>query len=135
MNKKKIIIGLVIAGVVVAGGIYLYRRNKKSTSEKNTDTDASKRVENPQVEMATEKDATDIVDLINKRDTPYSAEKTKAFVDLYVKNISKENHEKIKAILTTKTKESDWTSQDKLIMLELITKVTNKMKRTEGKAI
>lgn len=34
MNKK-LIIGLIVAGVVIAGGVYLYNQNKKGTEKKN----------------------------------------------------------------------------------------------------
>jgi hypothetical protein len=74
MNKKTIIIGLIITGVVIAGGIYLYQRNKKAKKVVVTDPNA-----------VTDVDAMEVIDLLNKRDTPLSADNSKLFVDLYVK--------------------------------------------------
>lgn len=115
MNKKTIIIGLIITGVVVAGGIYLYRRNKKAKEVVVTDPNA-----------VTEADAMEVLDLINKRDTPLSAENSKLFVDIYVKNIKKDTHAQLKTLLSKK--ESDWTTQDKLTFLILLDKVLKPLK-------
>jgi tRNA G18 (ribose-2'-O)-methylase SpoU len=115
MNKKTIIIGLIITGVVVVGGIYLYRRNKKAKEVVVTDPNA-----------VTEADAMEVLDLLNKKDTPLSADNSKLFVDIYVKNIKKDTHAQLKTLLSKK--ESDWTTQDKLTFLILLDKVLKPLK-------
>jgi hypothetical protein len=115
MNKKTIIIGLIITGVVVAGGIYLYRRNKKAKEVVVTDPNA-----------VTEADAMEVLDLLNKRDTPLSADNSKLFVDIYVKNIKKDTHAQLKTLLSKK--ESEWNTQDKLTFLILLDKVLKPLK-------
>jgi hypothetical protein len=115
MNKKTIIIGLIITGVVVAGGIYLYRRNKKAKEVVVTDPNA-----------VTEADAMEVLDLLNKKDTPLSADNSKLFVDIYVKNIKKDTHAQLKTLLSKK--ESDWNTQDKLTFLILLDKVLKPLK-------
>jgi hypothetical protein len=109
MNKKTIIIGLIITGVVIAGGIYLYQRNKKAKEVVVSDVDAM-----------------EVIDLLNKRDTPLSADNSKLFVDLYVKNIKKDTHAQIKTLLSKK--ESEWNTQDKLTLLILSDKVLKPLK-------
>jgi len=104
MNKKTIIIGLIITSVVIAGGIYLYQRNK----------------------VVTDVDAMEVIDVLNKRDTPFSADNSKLFVDLYVKNIKKDTHAQIKTLLSKK--ESEWNSQDKRAFRILLDKVLNPLK-------
>jgi hypothetical protein len=115
MNKKTIIIGLIITGVVIAGGIYLYQRNKKAKKVVVTDPNA-----------VTDVDAMEVIDLLNKRDTPLSADNSKLFVDLYVKNIKKDTHAQIKTLLSKK--ESEWNTQDKLTFLILLDKVLKPLK-------
>lgn len=114
MNKKTIIIG-VIVGVAIIGGIYLYRRNKKAKEVVVTDPNA-----------VTEADAMEVLDLLNKKDTPLSADNSKLFVDIYVKNIKKDTHTQLKSLLSKK--ESDWTTQDKLTFLILLDKVLKPLK-------
>lgn len=108
MNKK-IIIGLVIAGLVVAGGVYLYSRNKKGAEEKKPVGEKK--------DMATELDALEVLDILSKKDTPLSPDKIKKFVTLYTTNIDKDAHAKIKSVLSKK--ESEWSSQDKLTIFTL----------------
>ena len=115
MNKKTIIIGLIITGVVVAGGIYLYRRNKKANEVVVKDPNA-----------VTEADAIEIIDSLNKRDTPLNAEQSKVFIELYVANIKKDTHQQIKSLIGKK--ESEWTTQDKLTFLILLDKVLKPLK-------
>ena len=54
MNKKKIIIG-VLVGVAIIGGVYLYNKNKKANESNDTS-------------MATEKDALEFADKWKNRD-------------------------------------------------------------------
>lgn len=117
MNKK-IIIGLVIAGVVIAGGVYLYNRNKKNADSKKPVTDNKN--------LATQSDALEVLDLISKKDSPLTPEQIKAFVELYTTNIDKDSHAKIKAVLSKK--ESEWTLEDKLNIVSLTDKVLKKLK-------
>ena len=126
MNKKKIIIGLLITGVVVGGAIYFYNRNKKALKKDSDNKNVNSEV--------TEKDAIEIVDLLNKRDTPFNAEQSKLFVDLYLANITKKDtHEKIKTLLSKK--ESEWNTEDKLTFLILsdkVLKVLNDKSKPKG---
>jgi flagellar basal body-associated protein FliL len=135
MNKKKIIIGLIIAGVVVGGAIYFYKKNKKAP-KKDSDNEQTNNKETNNKEIGaevTEKDAIEIVDLINKRDTPYTAEQSKLFIDLYLANIlKKDTHEKIKALLSKK--ESEWNTEDKLTFLILSDKVLKTFKSQLGES-
>ena len=110
MNKKVIIISVVVVGLAV-GIAYLYNKRKKAELTKD---------------QVTEKDAIEILELLNKKDTPLTAEQSKSFVDLYVTNIKKETHEQIKSLLSKK--ESDWTVQDKLTFVTLLTKVLTPLK-------
>jgi predicted nucleic acid-binding protein len=110
MNKK-IIIGLVVAGLVIAGGVYLYNRNKKATDKKNN--------------MATEKDALEVIDLLGKKDTPYTTEQVSKFVPIYTSSIDKDTHKNI--LTTISKKEAEWSAQDKLYSAQLI-QVVNKLK-------
>jgi hypothetical protein len=113
MNKKTIIIGLIITGVVVAGGIYLYRRNKKAQEQ--------------QANVVTEADAMAVLDALNKKDTPLSATQSKMFVDLYISKIDKPTHQKI--LTAVQKKESDWTLQDKLNFAILLESVLVNLKK------
>ena len=97
MNKKIIIIGLIVTGVVI-GGLYLYKKRNKSSENKSSENKSSDIKKN----MATEKDAIEIVDLISRNYNKPSVEYIKEFVNLYVSNIDKETHEKLKSIFTKK---------------------------------
>ena len=110
MNKK-LIIGLIVAGVVIAGGVYLYNRNKKATDKKNN--------------MATEKDAVELIDLLGKKDTPYTTKNVSKFVPIYTSSIDKDTHKNI--ITAFSKKEEEWSAQDKLYASKLI-EVVNKLK-------
>lgn len=130
MNKKKIIIGLIIAGVVVGGAIYFYKKNKKAPKKDSDNEETNNKETGAEV---TEKDAIEIVDLINKRNTPYTAEQSKLFIDLYLANIlKKDTHEKIKALLSKK--ESEWNTEDKLTFLILSDKVLKTFKSQLGES-
>jgi len=129
MNKK-IIIGVVIAGVVIAGGLYVYNKNKKqkqkATDEKQKATD-EKQKQVSENNTVTESDAIEIIDLLGKMDgKPFSTEQIKPFLDLYMSNIDKDSHVKIKSILNKK--ESDWTTQDRLTSVMFIDKVVKPFK-------
>ena len=107
MNKK-LIIGLVVAGLVIAGGVYLYNRNKAIQKQKN---------------MATESDATDFLDLNVKRgNQPLNPNELKDFVNLYTANIDKDLHKRLMVIIGKK--ESEFNSKDKLDLTILKEKVT-----------
>jgi len=107
MNKK-IIITSVIVGVAIIGGLYLYNKNKKDTEKKNN--------------LATEKDATDILDLLVKRgNKPYNRNQIKKYVELYTTNIDKDLHKRLMITLTKK--ESEFNTQDKLDVVVLNEKV------------
>jgi hypothetical protein len=110
MNKKVIIISVVVVGLAV-GIAYLYNKRKKAELTKD---------------QVTEKDALEIVTILGEKDTPFSAEQIKAFVPLYVANIKKETHNQIKALLSKK--ESDWTLEDKVTLALLVQKVLNPLK-------
>ena len=110
MNKKYIIGGVVLLGLIV-GGVYIYNKRKLAELNKN---------------VVTEKDALEIVALLGQRDTPFSAEQMKAFVPIYVANIKKDTHNEIKGLLNKK--ESDWTIEDKVTFLTLLQKVINPLK-------
>jgi hypothetical protein len=109
MNKK-LIIGIVVAGLVVAGGVYLYIRNKSNANN------------NKKIPMASESDSLEMIDILDKKDnSKMSTEKISKFVKLYTSNIDKNFHAKLKSVISKK--ESDWTSQDKLDASKLIDKV------------
>ena len=110
MNKK-LIIGIVVAGVVIGGAIYIYRKNKKKTDTGSTDTGTT----------TTEKDALEMADILSKKDKPVPIIFMKKFVDLYMKNISKDLHRTL--LVVASKKESEWTTQEKLDMSILINKV------------
>ena len=110
MNKK-LIIGIVVAGVVIGGAIYIYRKNKKKTDTGSTDTGTK----------TTEKDALEMADILSKKDKPVPIIFMKKFVDLYTKNISKDLHKTL--LVVASKKESEWTTQEKLDMSILINKV------------
>ena len=109
MNKKIIIISAIL-GVAIIGGVYLYNKNKKDTEKKNN--------------LATEKDATDIMDLIVKRgNKPYNKNQIKKYVELYTTNIDKDLHKRLMIALTKK--ESEFNTQDILDVTVLGEKVKN----------
>ena len=115
MNKK-IIIGLVVAGVVIVGWVYLYNRNKKNAEIKKPVTDNKN--------LTTQSDATDFLDLIVKRgNKPYNPNQIKKYVELYTTNIDKDLHKRLMIALTKK--ESEFNTQDKLDLTVLKEKVTN----------
>jgi hypothetical protein len=132
MNKK-IIIGVVIAGVVViAGGLYLNNKNKKA-KQKAIDEEKKNQVVTKTNNDITESDAIEVIDLIDKKDgKPSSIEYVKTFIPLYLSNIDKQTHEKIKSIMMKN--ESDWTTQDKLTSLILIDKVVKPSKVAIGQS-
>jgi hypothetical protein len=109
MNKK-LIIGIVVAVVVIAGGVYLYNRNKKAKDTKNN--------------LATESDAISFLDAYLKRDLDktFSLDKTKDFVQLYTANIDKDLHKRL--IVLIGKKESEFNSKDKLDLIIVKEKVT-----------
>lgn len=108
MNKK-LIIGIVVAGLVIAGGVYLYNRNKKAKDTKNN--------------LATESDAIAFLDAYLKRDSDktFSLDKTKDFVKLYTANIDKDLHKRL--IVLIGKKESEFNSKDKLDLIIVKEKV------------
>ena len=110
MNKK-LIIGIVVAGLVIGGAIYIYRKNKNKTDTGSTDTGTK----------TTEKDALEMADILSKKDKPVPIIFMKKFVDLYTKNISKDLHKTL--LVVASKKESEWTTQEKLDMSILINKV------------
>ena len=110
MNKK-LIIGIVVAGLVIGGAIYIYRKNKNKTDTGSTDTGTT----------TTEKDALEMADILSKKDKPVPIIFMKKFVDLYTKNISKDLHKTL--LVVASKKESEWTTQEKLDMSILINKV------------
>ena len=117
MTKKTIIIGLIITGVVIAGGVYLYNRNKKPKDKKPN--------------LATESQALEMADLLGKKDEPLSIEKTKKFVDLYMANIDEDLHKRLIVVLNKK--ESTVTSKDKLDWATLEEKVIVPMRNSKNK--
>ena len=117
MKNKKNIIGLLIAGVVIIGGVYLYRRNKKAKEIKSN--------------VVTEEDALKVLDFLNKKDTPLTPTQKKAFVELYMTKVNKVTSDKI--LVTIQKKESDWNFQDKLNFGVLLAEVLIRLK--ENKAV
>lgn len=113
MNKKTIIIGLIIAGVVIGGGFLYYNHKKKND------------LLNSKSNMASKSDALLVADILGKKDTPLKAEQINQFVQLYTSSIDSDSHKKI--VLALGKKESDWTSQEKLDTLPLSEKVLMKM--------
>jgi hypothetical protein len=112
MNKK-LIIGVVVAGLVIAGGVYLYNRNKKAKDTKNN--------------LATESDAIAFLDGYKKRDDKnFSVDETKDFIQLYTANIDKDLHKRLIIILGKK--ESDFNTKDKLDLSIIKEKVTEPLK-------
>ena len=115
MNKK-IIIGLVVAGVVIVGWVYLYNLNKKNAEIKKPVTDNKN--------LTTQSDATDFLDLFVKRgNKPYNPNQIKKYVELYTTNIDKDLHKRLMIALTKK--ESEFNTQDKLDITVLNEKVDN----------
>lgn len=104
MNKK-LIIGLIVAGVVIGGAIYFYNRNKKSTSA-------------PSKEMATEQDALKVADILGKKDSPMDAGQLKKWVPAYTSTISKADHDGIVKVINKP--ESSWSSADKLLFEKVV---------------
>ena len=102
MNKKTLI-SLLVAGALIAGGLYLYNRNKKATEIKN--------------DLYSESDAIQVAKLVGERDIPYNSKQTKKFVELYNANINKETNEKIKTALNKN--ESYWSAEDKQAYADL----------------
>jgi hypothetical protein len=102
MNKK-LIIGLVLGGALIAGGLYLYNRNKKANELKNG--------------LTSESDSIQVARLVGERNTPYNSEQTKKFVELYTANINKETNDKIKTALSKS--DSYWTAEDKQAFADL----------------
>lgn len=102
MNKKTLI-SLLVAGALIAGGFYLYNRNKKANEFKKN--------------FPAESDAREVARLVGKIGTPYNSEQTKIFVELYISKIDKESKNKIKTALSKN--ESDWTAEDKQAYADL----------------
>jgi hypothetical protein len=102
MNKK-LIIGLIFGGALIAGGLYLYNRNKKATEMKK--------------DLYSESDAIQVAKLVSERSIPYNSEQTKKFVELYTANINKETNDKIKTALSKS--DSYWTAEDKQAFADL----------------
>jgi len=96
MNKK-LIIGLIFGGALIAGGLYFYNRNKKANEFKKN--------------FPAESDALEIAKLVGEINIPYNSEQTKIFVELYISKIDKESNKKINTALNKN--ESDWTAEDK----------------------
>ena len=124
MNKK-LIIGIVVAVVVIAGGVYLYNRNKKPTDKaKNKSTDEKKN-------LISETDASEMADIMFKKYADFTKEYRKPFIELYISNFDKDSHAKLKSIFSKK--DVDWTEQEKLegqIMKDKVIKpLKDKMKK------
>ena len=102
MNKK-LIIGLIFGGALIAGGLYFYNRNKKANEFKKN--------------FPAESDALEIAKLVGEINIPYNSEQTKIFVELYISKIDKESNKKIKTALNKN--ESDWTAEDKQAYADL----------------
>jgi hypothetical protein len=102
MNKK-LIIGLIFGGALIAGGLYFYNRNKKSNEFKKN--------------FPAESDALEIAKLVGEINIPYNSEQTKIFVELYISKIDKESNKKIKTALNKN--ESDWSAEDKQAYADL----------------
>lgn len=117
MKNKKYIIGFLIAGVVIIGGVYFYKKNKKANEQKPN--------------VVTEEDALKVLDFLNKRDTPLTPTQTKVFVELYMTKVNKATSDKI--LVTIQKKESDWNFQDKLNFGVLLAEVLIRLK--ENKAV
>ena len=102
MNKK-LIIGLIFGGALIAGGLYWYNRNKKANEFKKN--------------FPAESEALEIAKLVGEINIPYNSEQTKIFVELYISKIDKESNKKIKTALNKN--ESDWTAEDKQAYADL----------------
>jgi len=117
MKNKKYIIGLLVAGVVIIGGVYFYRKNKRENEQKANEKKAK---------VVSEEDALKVLDFLNKRDTPLTPSQTKVFVELYMTKVNKTTSDKI--LVTIQKKESDWNFQDKLNFGVLLAEVLVKLK-------
>jgi len=117
MKNKKYIIGLLVAGVVIIGGVYFYRKNKRENEQKANEKKAN---------VVSEEDALKVLDFLNKRDTPLTPSQTKVFVELYMTKVNKATSDKI--LVTIQKKESDWNFQDKLNFGVLLAEVLVKLK-------
>jgi hypothetical protein len=102
MNKK-LIIGLIFGGALIAGGLYWYNRNKKANEFKKN--------------FPAESEALEIAKLVGEINIPYNSEQKKIFVELYISKIDKESNKKIKTALNKN--ESDWTAEDKQAYADL----------------
>jgi len=102
MNKK-LIIGLIFGGALIAGGLYWYNRNKKANEFKKN--------------FPAESEALEIAKLVGEINIPYNSEQTKIFVELYISKIDKESNKKIKTALSKN--ESDWSAEDKQAYADL----------------
>ena len=127
MKNKKYIIGFLIAGVVIIGGVYFYRKNKRENEQKADEQKPKEK--NPK--LVTEEDALKVLDFLNKRDTPLTPTQTKVFVELYMTKVNKATSDKI--LVTIQKKESDWNFQDKLNFGVLLAEVLIRLK--ENKAV
>jgi hypothetical protein len=121
MNKKYIILGLVITGVVV-GAVYFYNKNKKTSNTNNSTTNTN----NNQSDLATKEQANEIIKSFSDMGTPIQAEKINYFIDLYTKEIPKSLHPKILALV--KKNFAEWTEQDKNDFKVFQEKIINKLK-------
>lgn len=121
MNKKYIILGLVIAGVV--GAVYFYNKNKKTPNINNSNTNTNTNQSNL---LATKEQANEIIKTFSDMGTPIQAEKINYFIDLYTKEIPKSLHPKILALV--KKNFSEWTEQDRNDFRVFQEKIINKLK-------
>ena len=97
MNKKYII-GFLITGVLIAGGVYLYIRNKNK-------------------DVVTRRDALKVFDYANNRDAKLSRGQKQAFVDLYKLKINKVLSDKI--LLAIEKNESERNAEDNANLVTL----------------
>ena len=117
LSNKKIIISVLVVGLAIGVGIYIYQKNKNKTDS----TDSN---------MATEKDALEMAEILGKKDKPIPIVFMKKFVDSYTKNISKDLHKSL--LVITSKNESEWTPQEKLDMSILINQVFAPLKTKMG---
>jgi hypothetical protein len=118
MNKKYIILGLVITGVV--GAIYFYNKNKKISNTNNSENNTN------QSDFASKQQANEIIKSFSDMGTPIQSEKINYFIDLYTKEIPKSLHPKILALI--KKNFSEWTEQDRNDFKVFQEKIINKLK-------
>lgn len=130
MNKKTIITGVVIAGIVIIGAIYLNNR-KKIAKQKAMEEERKKQEVAKADNEITESDAIEILNIIEKKEGGASPlEYVKTFIPLYLSNIDKNTHEKIKSIMMKN--EKDWTTQERLTVSILSDKVIQPSKNAIG---